>query len=58
MGRLLEALAIQLRLEKECDATGEPDPYVFEELEHLYRALQDTERADFYAARRKSSLLL
>jgi len=58
MGRLQEALAIQLRLEEECDAAGEPDPYVFEELEHLYRALQDAERADFYAARRKSSLSL
>lgn len=31
-GRLNEALAIQLRLEDECDLAGEPDPYVFEEL--------------------------
>ena len=56
MGRLQEALAIQLRLERECEAAGEPDPYVFEELEHLYRALGDTQQADFYAARRKSSM--
>jgi len=56
MGQLEEALAIQLRLESECDAAGEPDPYVFEELEHLYRALQEDERADFYAARRKESM--
>jgi tetratricopeptide (TPR) repeat protein len=55
MGRLEEALEIQLRLEKECEAAGEPDPYVFEELEHLYRALGDGKRADFYAERRKAS---
>jgi len=55
MGRLNEALGIQLRLEVECDAAGEPDPYVFEELENLYRALDNTERAGFYAARRKAS---
>jgi len=53
LGRLEEALQIQLRLEKECDEAGEPDPYVFEELEHLYRAINNTERADFYAARRQ-----
>ena len=52
MGRLDEALEIQLRLEKECDEAGEPDPYVFEELEHLYRALGDDKKAAFYASRR------
>jgi hypothetical protein len=51
-----EAIEIQLRLEREWDEAGEPDPYVFEELEHLYRALQDGERADFYAARRKATI--
>ena len=51
--RLDEALEIQLRLEREWDQAGEPDPYVFEELEHLYRALGDAKRADHYAARRK-----
>lgn len=48
-GELQEALAIQLRLEQECAAAGVPDPYVFEELEHLYRALDQPERAEFYA---------
>jgi tetratricopeptide (TPR) repeat protein len=56
LGRLDEALEIQLRLEKECEAAGEPDPYVFEELEHLYRALKDNDRAGFYADRRKASM--
>jgi tetratricopeptide (TPR) repeat protein len=56
MSRLDEALAIQLRLESECDAAGEPDPYVYEELEHLYRALEDTEQAEIYAERRKAAL--
>lgn len=49
-----EALTIQLRLERECDAAGAPDRYVFEELEALYRAKGNTERADHYAARRKA----
>jgi tetratricopeptide (TPR) repeat protein len=52
MGRLDEALAIQLRLEGECEQAGEPDPYVFEELENLYKALGDEEKAALYAARR------
>jgi tetratricopeptide (TPR) repeat protein len=55
MGRLQDALAIQLRLEREWDAAGEPDPYVFEELEHLYRALGDESRAQFYAQRLRQS---
>ena len=49
LGRMDEALDIQLRLERECEAAGAPDPYVFEELEILYRARQDTARADAYA---------
>lgn len=56
LGRLNEAVAIQLQLESACDAAGEPDPYVFEELEHLYRALNNSERADFYATRRRATL--
>jgi hypothetical protein len=44
-----EAIAIQLRLEQEWAAAGEPDPYVFEELEALYRAKGDTANADAYA---------
>lgn len=54
MNRLDESLEIQLRLEKECAAANEPDPYVFEELETLYRAKGNEERANYYAALRKS----
>ena len=49
-----EALAIQLRLEREGDAAGQPDPYVFEELEILYRNKGDATRAASYAERRKT----
>jgi tetratricopeptide (TPR) repeat protein len=49
-----EALEIQLRLERECDAAGAPDPYVFEELEILYRARGDEVRAMQYSERRKA----
>ena len=55
LGRLNEAIEIQLRLERECDDAGEPDPYVFEELELLYRSVNNTEKAELYAARRKAS---
>lgn len=55
MGQLNEAIEIQLRLERECNEAGEPDPYVFEELELLYRALNNDEKAGFYAARRKAT---
>ena len=54
-GKAQEALAIQLRLEREWDAAGEPDPYVYEELEALYRQAGDAARADAYAARLKAS---
>ena len=53
LNRLDEALAIQLRLERECEATGVPDPYVFDELEALYRTRGDEVRAREYANRRK-----
>lgn len=49
-----EARDIQLRLEREGDAAGEPDPDVFEELEILYRDMGDTERASHYALRKSS----
>jgi tetratricopeptide (TPR) repeat protein len=49
--RFDEAIAIQLRLEREWDEAGDPDPYVFEELEHLYRATGDTVRAEAYGAK-------
>lgn len=50
-----EALAIQLRLEREFDAAGQPDPYVFEELEALYRARGDADKAEHYKARRAAA---
>ncbi|HET7525527.1 MAG TPA: tetratricopeptide repeat protein, partial [Burkholderiaceae bacterium] len=55
MGRLDEAREIQLRLEREWDADNEPDPYVFEELEAIYRAQGNAERAAHYAARLKAT---
>ena len=55
MGRVQEALEIQLRLEREWDEAGGPDPYVFEELEHLYRALDNPAKAEFYAKRMRDS---
>ena len=54
-GKLQDSIAIQLRLEREYAAAGEPDPYVFEELEKLYRESGDATRADAYAARLKES---
>jgi hypothetical protein len=50
-----EALAIQLRLEREFDAAGQPHPYVFEELEALYRATDDTAKAEHYVARKAAA---
>ena len=55
LGRMDDALDIQLRLERECEAAGATDPYVFEELENLYRARHDTARADAYAELRKAA---
>lgn len=49
-----EALAIQLRLEREGEAANQPDPYVFEELEILYREKGDADRAAHYASVRKT----
>lgn len=49
--RYQEALDVQLRLEREWEEAGEPDPYVFEELGLLYRALGDVERAEHYEAK-------
>lgn len=53
MNRVDEALEIQLRLEREGDAAGAPDPYVFEELEQLYQLKDDARRAQHYADRKK-----
>jgi len=54
LSRIDDALDIQLRLERECEAANAPDPYVFEELETLYRARGDELRANHYADRKKS----
>jgi tetratricopeptide (TPR) repeat protein len=54
-GHLDEALEIQLRLERECDAAKAPDPYVYEELELLYRARGDEDQAMHYAALKKKA---
>jgi tetratricopeptide (TPR) repeat protein len=54
-GKAQEALAIQLRLEREWDAAGAPDPYVYEELEALYREAGDAARAATYATKLKAS---
>lgn len=53
-GELKEALDIQQRLEREWDAAGEPDPYVYEELEALHRALGDEALAKHYADKRRA----
>jgi tetratricopeptide (TPR) repeat protein len=49
MGRLADALALQLELEQAHAADGDTDPYVFEELAALYQALGDEVRAQHYA---------
>ena len=54
LNRVDEALKIQLRLEQERQAAGIPSPYVFEELELLYRARGDAARARHYAELKKS----
>jgi hypothetical protein len=54
LGRADEALEIQLRLERECDDAHAPDQYVYEELEILYRARGNGDKAKHYAELRKS----
>lgn len=54
LGRADEALRIQLRLERECEAAQEPDRYVYEELENLYRALGNESLANHYAVLKAS----
>ncbi|OYV01544.1 MAG: hypothetical protein CFE45_04395 [Burkholderiales bacterium PBB5] len=51
LGRNDEALRIQLQLEQQADASGTPDPHVFEELEALYRGQGDQAKAQHYAQR-------
>lgn len=55
MNRTDEALAIQLRLEAERAAAGAPSPFVFSELELLYRAKGDEERATHYAELKRAT---
>lgn len=55
LGALEAAKDIQLELEAEWDAVHRPDPYVFEELEAIFTAQGDTERAAHYAARRAAT---
>ncbi|HEY9104171.1 tetratricopeptide repeat protein [Chitinimonas sp.] len=43
-----EALAMQLQLEKDCAAAGEPDPEVYTELALLYEARGDADKAQHY----------
>ena len=50
-----EALEMQLALEREADAAGQPDPFVFEELEALYRDKGDLSKAQYFAARRAAA---
>lgn len=52
--RYADALALQLALERAWDADGEPDPEVYEELAHLYRALGDEDRAAQYETKRRA----
>ena len=52
LGRREEALALQLALEASAAAAGRPDPFVFEELEALYREAGDLARAKSYASKR------
>jgi tetratricopeptide (TPR) repeat protein len=54
-GRHREAIEIQLRLEREWSEAGQPDPYVYEELEQLYRATGNVVLADEYAAKLNAS---
>lgn len=55
LGREEQALREQLALARDNEAAGRPDPYVFEELETLYRARGEPERAAHYAERRQAA---
>lgn len=52
--KLEEALAIQLRIEQESQAAGRPKYYIFEELQLLYQAKGDSQRARYYEARARA----
>lgn len=54
LNRLDDALELQLRLERECEAAEAPDRYVFEELEHLYRQKGNKALESHYAEKKKA----
>jgi tetratricopeptide (TPR) repeat protein len=54
LNRIDEALALQIELEREWDAAGTPDPYVYDELALLYKAMGDDARAAHYVERRRA----
>jgi len=54
-GKVQEAIAIQLRLEREWNEAGDPDPYVYEELEKLYRDAGNADLAEAYVAKLRAS---
>lgn len=49
-----EALAIQLRIGQESRAAGQPRYYIFEELQLLYEAKGESQRARHYEARARA----
>jgi tetratricopeptide (TPR) repeat protein len=55
LDRVDDAIAIQTRLEAEYAAAGAPSREVFEELELLYRAKGDSEKAARYAERKTTA---
>ena len=46
-----EALTMQLNIETEADAAGEPDGYVFEEIAEIYQVSNEPEKAKAYFAK-------
>ncbi len=50
-GRIDEALAIQLRLEREADEAKEPDVYIYSELAELFDAKRDATKVRDYAVK-------
>lgn len=55
LGRLDEALVLQLDLECRFQVVGAADPYVFEELALLYQARGDADRAAHYQAKQRQA---
>lgn len=53
-GHIDDALAIQLRLERESDVAQQPRDYIYEELQLLYQAKGDASRAREYQQRAKA----